>query len=292
MILLIMILIPILASISAGLLIISVLPQKSALSKQLEEIQARNISAQTRDRFSSMEKIFGDAGRSEMAQKLIEAGWYSTTPAQMGARIAGGLVFGLLIGCAPLIIVRPFNVLLLLLAPVPGMIGAYLPFMLLNSAIKERKLEVQRSLPDFLDMVATTVQAGISLNAALGYAITVAPGALGEEVKQALSQIKVGRARADALRAIAERVNQPQLTSTITAITQAEKLGANISQVLNELAEDVRNHRIMIVEEQAAQLPIKMIFPMALFLLPALFSIIFGALAANLLPQYLAGGMR
>ncbi|MDP9110515.1 MAG: type II secretion system F family protein, partial [Candidatus Eremiobacteraeota bacterium] len=101
-------------------------------------------------------------------------------------------------------------------------------------------------------------------------------------------QIRLGRSHGDALRAVAMRVNQPQLTATITAITQAEKLGANISLVLNELSVDVRNARIMAVEEQAAKLPIKMVFPMAFFLLPALFTIIFGAVAAELLPQYVS----
>jgi tight adherence protein C len=221
-----------------------------------------------------------------MQRQLMEAGWYTTTPAQMGARVALGLIVGLAVGSVPLLLIRPFATVWLLIPLVPAIMGAYFPFFSLNGAIAKRKIEVQRMLPDFLDMVATTVQAGISLNAALGYAVFVAPGALGDEVKETLSQIRLGRNRSDALRAMASRVNQTQLTSTMTAITQAEKLGANIAQVLNELAEDVRNQRIMLVEEQAAKLPIKMIFPMAFFLLPALFSIIFGSLAAQLLPTY------
>jgi tight adherence protein C len=134
-------------------------------------------------------------------------------------------------------------------------------------------------------MVATTVQAGLSVNQSLAYAIDAAPGALGDEIKSALSEIRLGRARSDALRAAADRLNQQQFTTTVTAITQAERLGTNISKVLNELAEDVRNHRIMLVEEKAAKLPVKMVFPMAMFLLPALFVVIFGALAANYMSQ-------
>jgi tight adherence protein C len=134
-------------------------------------------------------------------------------------------------------------------------------------------------------MVATTVQAGLSVNQALGYAIDAAPGALGEEIKATLSEIRLGRARSEALRAAADRLQQQQFTTTVTAITQAERLGTNISKVLNELAEDVRNHRVMLVEEHAAKLPVKMVFPMAMFMLPALFVVIFGALAANYLSQ-------
>ena len=281
---------PTLGSLTIGLIVYALVPQRSPLSLQLEAIQARNIAAPMHDRFGALEKIFGESGRSEMQDQLMEAGWYATKPAQMAARVAAGAGIGLAIGSIPLLLVHPFNIMLLLAMFVPVIVGAYLPFLSLRSAIKKRKTEVQRSLPDFLDMVATTVQAGISLNAALGYAVSVAPGALGDEIKEALAQIRLGRNRADALRAAAGRVNQQQLSATITAITQAEKLGGNISQVLVELSEDVRNQRIMLVEEQAAKLTIKMIFPMVAFLLPALFSIIFGALAAQLIPEMLGWG--
>lgn len=283
-----LVLIGVFVAITIALVVVSLAPQKSPLSDQLDQIRARNISGPARERFAAMEKIFGDDWRSQMQRQLMEAGWYTTTPAQIGARVAAGLIAGVGIGLVPLFLLHPFQPLYLLMPFIPAIIGGYLPFMSLNGAISKRKGEIQRSLPDFLDMVATTVQAGIAINQALGYAVPVAPGALGEEIKECLSQIRLGRSHGDALRAAAMRVNQPQLTATITAITQAEKLGANISLVLNELSVDVRNARIMAVEEQAAKLPIKMVFPMALFLLPALFTIIFGAVAAELLPQYVS----
>jgi tight adherence protein C len=163
--------------------------------------------------------------------------------------------------------------------------ACYAPMSLLQRAIEARKSAVQQALPDFLDMVASTVHAGLSVNAALAYAIDAAPGALGDELKEALSEVRLGRARADALKAAAKRLNQPEFTTTISAITQAERLGANVSKVLGELADDVRNHRIMVVEEHAAKLPVKMIFPMAFFFMPALFAMIFGTLAANYFSQ-------
>lgn len=285
---LLLLLIPLFGAVTVALIVISVAPQKSPLSEQLDQIRARNISGPARERFAALEKIFGDDGRSQMQQQLMEAGWYRTTPAQIGARVGAGVVVGVGIGLVPLFLIHPFAPMYLLMPLIPAMIGGYIPFITLNQAIKKRKTEVQRALPDFLDMVATTVQAGIALNQAMAYAVPVVAGALGDEVKECLSQIRLGRNHADALRAVATRVNQPQLTATITAITQAQKLGANISLVLNELAADVRNARIMAVEEQAAKLPIVMVFPMALFLLPALFSIIFGAVAAELLPQYVS----
>ncbi len=278
--------IPAVGALSIFLFAMSLIPQKSPLKLKLEEIEGRNLTGPTRNRLAALEKIFGDDGRGKLQQQLMEAGWYTVTPAQMGARMVGGAIAGFGLGIVALILVHKLSLIFLLIVIVLAMIGGYAPMLLLGRAIAARKLAVQRALPDFLDMVATTVQAGLSANQSLGYAIQAAPGPLGEEVREALSQMRLGRNRADALKAMSRRVNQSELTTTVTAITQAERLGSNLSNVLNELAEDVRNHRIMLVEEQAAKLPIKMIFPMAFFLLPALFSMIFGAVAVKLITAH------
>jgi len=215
----------------------------------------------------------------------MEAGWYTVTPAQMGARIVAFGCFGLIVSFVLLAFIHASVTMTIVISLMLGAGAAYLPFSSLERACEARKRQVQKTLPDFLDMVATTVQAGLSVNAALVYSIDAAPGALGEEIKATLSEMRLGRSRIEALRGAAERLQQQQFTTTVTAITQAERLGANISNVLNELAEDVRNQRIMLVEEHAAKLPVKMIFPMALFMLPAIFVVIFGALVANYFTQ-------
>jgi len=199
----------------------------------------------------------------------------------MGVRLVSGAIFGAVFCVLIFSVLHLAAVLEMVITGMLLGIGAYMPMASLDRAVQARKTQVQKTLPDFLDMVGTTVQAGLSVNQALGYAVDAAPGALGEEIKAALSEIRLGRARSDALKAAAERLQQQQFSSTVTAITQAERLGTNISKVLNELAEDVRNHRIMLVEEHAAKLPVKMVFPMAMFMLPALFVVIFGALMAN-----------
>ena len=274
----------ILGAVATFLFAFSLIPQKSPLKKTLEELESRGRQQDPRN-VRAFEKIFSKERRGRLKRKLMEAGWYTVTPAQMGVRIVGGGLFGLafaLILCTVLHLPAIMNTIA---SCIVGGVGLYLPLASLDKAIAKRKAQVQKSLPDFLDMVATTVQAGLSVNQALGYAIDAAPGALGDEIKATLSEIRLGRSRSEALRAAAERINQQQFSTTITAITQAERLGTNISKVLNELAEDVRNHRIMLVEEHAAKLPVKMVFPMAMFMLPALFVVIFGALAANYLSQ-------
>ena len=108
-----------------------------------------------------------------------------------------------------------------------------------------------------------------------------APGPLGEEIKEALAEIRLGRARGDALKAAGDRTNQPDFRNALRAMTQAERMGANIANILTDLAQDARHRRLMFVEEMAAKLPVKMVFPMVFFMIPAIFTIIFGTVAAN-----------
>jgi len=273
-----------LGMVAAFLFAISLIPQKSPLKKTLEDLESHGV---LRDSSSvrPFERIFSKDTRGRLQRKVMEAGWYTVTPAQMGARIVAFGCVGLILS---FIITQFIHVGLLPAIAISLVMGggaAYLPMSALERACETRKTQVQKTLPDLLDMVSTTVQAGLSINAALGYSIDAAPGALGDEIKSALSEIRLGRSRSDALRAAAQRLQQQQFSTTVTAITQAERLGTNISKVLNELAEDVRNHRIMLVEEHAAKLPVKMVFPMAMFMLPALFVVIFGALVANYFGQ-------
>jgi tight adherence protein C len=275
-------LIPILFGASAFLFALSLVPNKSILTQQIETLEQRDPNVSEATRLAMFEKMFSPAGRASLTKKLIEAGWYTVRPSQMALRSAAGVLFGLVTDGLLWWLAPHFSatIELAMFIAVPVLFG-YAPFFVLNQAIEKRKIEVQKALPDFLDMVATTVQAGLSVNAALSYAIDAAPGPLGDEMKEVLSQIRLGRARADALKSMAERVNQVELRTAITAITQAERLGANLAQVLGELSEDTRNHRASVVEEDAAKLPVKMVLPMAFCMLPTLFVLIFGALAAN-----------
>lgn len=276
--------IPIMGSFSAFLLALSLVPAKNALTRTLEEYQAR--SSQQREQ-SWLEKLAIKSVsvklRGGLTQRLIEAGWYKVTPAQIILRIAGGALAGVALVLLFARIVH-LPTWLTIAAPIFVVLAcAHVPISMMERAREARKSEVQRALPDLLDMVAATVQAGLSVNAALAYAVDAAPGALGEEIREALAEIRLGRSRAEALQAAAARLNQTEFTTTVTALTQAERLGANIAKVLNELAEDTRNHRIMMAEEHAAKLPVKMTFPMAFFMLPAIFTIIFGTVIAHYL---------
>jgi tight adherence protein C len=278
-------LIPLLFAVSAFLFALSLLPSKSMLSEQLEELKARDPFKRDRSNIPFVDAVLNEERRLVLARKLAEAGWYTTTPTKFGMRMVAGACFGLVLA---MLTWEFFGLGAGLFLPILIFLtfcGAYAPMYVLNSASEKRKGAIQRTLPEFLDMVSSTVQAGLALNAALAYAVDAVPGPLREEIKEALSEIRLGRARADALRAVGERTNHPALRNALRVMTQAERLGANIAKILTDLADDARHQRLMIVEEMAAKLPVKMVFPMVFLMIPAIVTIIFGAVAAN----YFAG---
>jgi tight adherence protein C len=274
-------LIALLFGLSAFMFALSLLPTRSVLTEQLDDLKARDPLRRDPAEEAFVDRLLPEERRMVIARHLVEAGWYTTTPAKFGLRAVAGAALGAVL---TLVAWRVFDFplgLLPVLLILFTFCGGYSPFFALNRSIEARKAAIQKALPEFLDMVSSTVQAGLALNAALGYAVDAVTGPLGEEIKEALSEIRLGRARADALRAVGERTNQPALRNALRVMTQAEKLGANISKLLNELAADARHQRLMLVEEMAAKLPVKMVFPMVFFMIPAIVTIIFGSVAAN-----------
>lgn len=267
-------------ALSAFLMALSLIPSKSEVTERLEELEGLRWDG-SGTRTQAFERIFSMQQRGKLQQQLQEAGWYKITPAKMGARIVSGGGFGLAIGLTLCTYLGHWDKTFLFGVGLLVLAGAYLPISQLKMAVQKRKNAIQRALPDLLDMLGTTVQAGLAFNAALQYAQEIAIGPLGEEIKAVLSEIRLGRSRAEALKAMAARVRQEQLSTTVTAIVQAERLGSNLANVLEELSEEVRSRRMMRAEEIANLMPTKMVIPMALFMLPALFVMIFGGVAAQ-----------
>lgn len=267
-------------AISAFLIAFSAFPAKSPMAarlKKLEKIDEKSVGA----RFALIEQMVSKEQSSRLQQKLIEAGWYGVTPLAMTMRGIGALGIGG-VACVISLVLFDINVLGILIGAFAGLVAWRVPSIMLSRAVKARKESIQRSLPDFLDFLGSTVQAGLALNAALVQAVDATHGALREEISSMLAEIRLGRPRADAFNALADRVNEESTTTMVTAIVQAEKLGANLSVVLSELAKEIRDRRWTRAEERAAHLPIKMILPMALFMIPSLYLMIFGPVIAKL----------
>jgi tight adherence protein C len=269
-------------ALAAGLLIVSLVPSKSEVSKRLEDLEGMKWETGA-NRRQAFDKLFNEKQRGRLQQQLFEAGWYTVSPAQIGARIVAGGIFGLTLGICLAAYFKSFDLIFVAGVVLLLIIGMYVPLSQLKSAVAARKIAITKALPDLLDMLASTVQAGLAFNAALASSQETAMGALGEEIKAVLSEVRLGRSRSDALKSMAARVRLEQLSTTVTAIVQAERLGSNLANVLEELAEEVRNRRMVRAEEIANLMPTKMVIPMALFMLPALFVMIFGGVVAQYL---------
>ncbi len=184
------------------------------------------------------------------------------------ALAAGGfLVFGLIAGNLP------FGLVLAVAGAGIGYLG---PEFWLGRRIRARQKQILLAIPDALDLLTISVRAGLGFDAALGKVTEKMVGPLSDEFRRALAEIRVGKARRDALRDIVARTEVPALTNFIGAVIQAEQLGVSISKVLQVQSEQLRIERRQRAEELAAQAPIKMLFPLVGCIFPSLFVVILG----------------
>ena len=155
-------------------------------------------------------------------------------------------------------------------------IGYIVPEFWLGGRVKKRQKAILLGIPDALDLLTISVRAGLGFDAALGKVVEKMKGPLVEEFRRALAEVRVGKARRDALRDIVPRTEVQPLTNFIGAIIQAEQLGVSISKVLQVQSEQLRIERRQRAEEQAAKAPIKMLFPLVGCIFPSLFIVILG----------------
>ena len=171
----------------------------------------------------------------------------------------------------------------LLLAVFGALLGYAIPDFWLSGKIRARQRAIVRMLPEMLDLLTVSIQAGLGLDAALSRVMERLEGPLPVEFRRALLEIRLGKTRREALRNIISRTDSTALTNFISGIIQAEQLGVSISRVLTLQSEQLRIEHRQRVEEQAAQASIKMIFPMIGCILPAIWVIILGPLAIMLM---------
>jgi tight adherence protein C len=261
---------------------ISLLGFRSNASRVVAELDWANRDKSQQGQSKIVKRILGGVDKSAIGAKLAEAGWYKTSVTRFALSRFVGAGIGAAIGLLLIIVLKQPHLLLVGML-VPGLLGLVAPSFIIDSAIKKRKQAIARRIPDLLDMVSTTVEAGTALNSALATATTSFDGPLAEEIAIVLSDVRLGRSRADAFNAMGQRVKQADLSSMVTAIVQTERLGGNIGSVLDELAQEARASRLARAEEIAAKLPVLMILPMAFFMLPALFVMIFTPVVSNMI---------
>lgn len=154
--------------------------------------------------------------------------------------------------------------------------GFFLPDVLLYNSGQKRQQKIPRELPDSLDMLTICVEAGLGFDAALAQVARHSKGPVAAEFARVLQEIQIGKSRSEAMRAMGERTTVPELKAFTAAVVQAAELGIPIAHVLREQAREMRVRRRQRAEEQAQKIPVKITFPLIIFLFPALLIVVMG----------------
>jgi tight adherence protein C len=162
-----------------------------------------------------------------------------------------------------------------------GALGFFGPDYAITLKARSRKEKVKADLPDALDLLAVSVEAGLGFDASLAKLNENMEGPLAQEFGLTLSEMRIGESRSEALKRLAERVDAPELSAFTRAIIQADQLGTSLGRILRVQAADARLRRQAAAEEKAMKAPIKMLFPTVLFIFPAMFLVILGPAILN-----------
>ena len=154
--------------------------------------------------------------------------------------------------------------------------GYVLPNVLLYNAGTKRASQMRNGLPDAMDLLTISVEAGLGFDAAVSRVAKNSDGPLSSEFARLLQEMQIGMGRADAMRAMAERTSLPDLKSFCLAMVQADSLGIPIGRVLRIQSSEMRTKRRQRAEEKAQQVPVRMMIPLVMFILPCLFLVILG----------------
>jgi tight adherence protein C len=194
--------------------------------------------------------------------------------------VFGGFVLSTMLRPAPFIAIVAIALL--------AFVGFVVPDSLLNRKVTERQKEILKTLSDTLDLLTISVEAGLSLNAAIAQVVQNVPGVLSAEFARMLQEIQLGVPRSEAFRHLADRTDVEELNGFALAMIQADVFGVSIASVLRTQAQQLRIKRRQAAEAKAQQTPVKIVFPLVLCILPALFVVIVGPGAIQIVTQLFA----
>ena len=248
--------------------------------KEMPKFRERVMLPLTTQVARLMFKVNPKASSEAVAKKLMAAGMRNRSAngfiASQGIFALGGAFVGLVL----------FGALKPSAAPIfalgMGFLGFMAPSFLLGTKVRARSAAVAAELPDALDLLSVSVEAGLGFDGAVQKLTEHMHGPLIEEFELALGEMRIGESRQEALKKMAERSASQEMASFVRAIIQADQLGISLGRILRIQAGDTRLKRQLLAEEKAMKAPIKMLFPTVAFIFPAMFIVILGPAFLNL----------
>ena len=215
------------------------------------------------------------AGERGLRELLNSAGLYTTSVASfVGTRILAALLGPALLFLLSL--TGSLDLRLFLAGALLTLMGWYLPYVRVQRRARLRLEEIDREVPELVDLLVTTVEAGVGFAAGLQLASRSIEGPLGQELRLALREQSLGLTPEEALRNLSQRVDSPATRAFTQALVQGESLGVSIGTILRDLAADMRKRRRQAAEERAQKTPTKILFPLIALILPAMFIVTLG----------------
>jgi tight adherence protein C len=222
--------------------------------------------------------------RSEIRKRLVRAGYRrnSTVFIYLGTKLItsavgfGAVFLGFVLTGNFFLLVTPNAIISLILAT--G-VGYFLPDLYLRQRINVRRLDFIEGFPDALDLLVVCVEAGLGLDSAIqrvSHETSLSHPHLSSELALIPIEVRAGKSRREALQGLADRTGVDQVISLVTLLLQAEQFGTSIGSALRAYAEEMRVERIQRAREKAAKLPVKLVFPIAVFIFPAVFIVVLG----------------
>lgn len=251
--------------------------QEMELSKPLSE----RLILPARDRILAMILARLPASRQQQIRGQIQGAGHPyniTVSGVMTAKFVTAIVAGLLGAMLILGLMHAGFPLLLLLAA-PPVLGWILPDRWLKQKANSRRRQIEDSIPDAIDLLTICLDAGLSFDASLQRIAEKVEGPLHDELVVMLSDIRYGRPRAEAMMAMADRLQVEDMTAFVNSVIQSQKLGVALGDTVRIQASEIRRRRRQAAEEKAAQASLKMLFPMIGCIFPTLFIVLMGPVA-------------
>ncbi len=222
-------------------------------------------------------RLTPDDSGSRIRQKLDAAGnppgW---TPDRVSALKAAGFASGLIVALLACMLLGLSLMPTMAISVAVALAGYFAPNMWLYQKTYERKELTQKALPDALDLLTISVEAGLGFDAALAHVAKNTHGPLAEEFARVLQEMQLGSGRSEAMRALGERSSLPELRGFVTSMVQADAFGIPVGRVLRVQATEMRTKRRQRAEEKAQKVPVKILFPLIFCILPTLFVVVMG----------------
>jgi len=222
-------------------------------------------------------------GEAQIREKLISAGMYGTTPRKiLGYQVMSSIVFVLL--TLWLVPAMGRSIILAIVAAV-GMAAAgwYAPIYYVELKRRSRMTQIDRQLPDMIDLLVVTIEAGLGILASMRVASETMSDPLGQELRLTLQEQRMGLSVNQAIESLGRRADATNMRIFVRALTQGERLGISIGATMRNLSVEMRKRRRAAAEERAQKMPIKMLFPLIFCIFPALFVVILTPMIINII---------